>query len=38
MVVQAIYMSYYKMIPTIQNKPPNDGYTMKTESRRSEPY
>jgi hypothetical protein len=38
MLVQAIDMSYYKMLSTIQNKPPKAGYTMKTESSRSEPY
>jgi hypothetical protein len=38
MVVQAIDMSCYKMLPTIQNKTPKAGYTMNTESRRSEPY
>jgi hypothetical protein len=38
MVVQAIDMSCYKMLPTIQNKPPKAGYTMKTKSSRSEPY
>jgi hypothetical protein len=38
MVVHAIDMSCYKMLPTIQNKPPKVGYTMKTKSSRSEPY
>jgi hypothetical protein len=38
MVIQAIDKSYYKMLPIIQNKPPKAGYTMKTESSRSEPY
>ena len=31
-------MSCYKMLPTIQNKPPKTRYTMKTESSRSELY
>jgi hypothetical protein len=38
MVVQAIDMSFYKMLSTIQNKPPKAGYTMKTKSSRSEPH
>jgi hypothetical protein len=38
MVVQAIDMSCYKMLPTIQNKPPKVGYTIKTKSSRSELY
>jgi hypothetical protein len=38
MVVQEIDMSYYKMLPTIQNEPPKARYTMKSKSRRSEPY
>jgi hypothetical protein len=38
MAVQAIDMSCYKMLPTIQNEPPKAGYTMKTKSSRSEPY
>jgi hypothetical protein len=38
MAVQAIDMSCYKMLPTIQNKPPKVGYTMKIESSRSEVY
>ena len=31
-------MSCYKMLPTIQNKPPKARYTMKTGSSRSELY
>jgi hypothetical protein len=38
MVVQEIDMSFYKMLPTIQNEPPKAGCTMKTKSSRSEPY
>jgi hypothetical protein len=38
MVVQAIDMSYYKMLLTIQNKPPKARYTMKTKSSRFESY
>jgi hypothetical protein len=38
MVIQEIDMRCYKMLSTIKNKPPKVGYTMKTESSRSEPY
>jgi hypothetical protein len=38
MVVQAIDMSCYKMLSTIQNKPPKVGYTMKIESSIFEAY